>query len=163
MHFRKLGVLVGKALIEGWTLEINFTKSFLKHLLGNKIYVEDLFDIDPDTAKSLLWILDNHIGKDLEVYYCTQEEHLGSTKIVPLTVEGEGLLVTEDNKKEYVKAVCVYKMTSVIRAQAKALMEGLEEVVPFDILKSMDYKDLGLYLSGMPKIDGKTLAIQSSR
>ena len=59
MHFRKLGLLVGKALIEDWALEINFTKSFLKHLLGNTIYVEDLFDIDPDTAKSLVWILDN--------------------------------------------------------------------------------------------------------
>jgi hypothetical protein len=47
MHFRKLGVLVGKALVEGWNLEINFTRSFLKHLLGSTLYVEDLQDIDP--------------------------------------------------------------------------------------------------------------------
>lgn len=38
-HFHKLGILVGKALKENWLLEINFTKSFLKHLLGFTLYV----------------------------------------------------------------------------------------------------------------------------
>lgn len=40
--FQKLGIFVGKALKEGWLLEVNFTKSFLKHMLGATLYVEDL-------------------------------------------------------------------------------------------------------------------------
>lgn len=63
-YFRKIGILVGKAMKENWLLEINLTKSFLKHLLGSTLYVEDLEDIDPDTAKSLKWILQNNIGFD---------------------------------------------------------------------------------------------------
>lgn len=49
-------------------------------------------------------------------------------------------MVNESNKKDYVKAVCMYKMTEQIRPQAKAFMEGLEEVVSYDILKCMNYK-----------------------
>lgn len=75
---------MGKALIEDWTLEINFTKSFLKHLLGNTIYVEDLFDIDPDTAKSLVWILDNEVNEDLDINFCIEEDALGSRVVIPL-------------------------------------------------------------------------------
>ena len=46
-------------------MEINFTKSFLKHILGATLYVEDLEDIEPYTAKGLLWILENEVGDEL--------------------------------------------------------------------------------------------------
>jgi hypothetical protein len=42
IHFRKFGLFVGEALVEGWNLEFNFTWSFLKHLLGSSLYVDDL-------------------------------------------------------------------------------------------------------------------------
>ena len=47
-HFRYLGRLVGKALIGGtddfehWNFEVSFTKSFLKHILGKNLFVDDL-------------------------------------------------------------------------------------------------------------------------
>jgi E3 ubiquitin-protein ligase HUWE1 len=41
-YFKKIGMLVGKAMKENWLLEINLTKSFLKHILGSTLYVEDL-------------------------------------------------------------------------------------------------------------------------
>ena len=63
--FKRLGIFIGKALKEGWLLEVNFTKSFLKHILGAALYVEDLEDIDPQTARSLIWILKNYIGDEL--------------------------------------------------------------------------------------------------
>jgi len=37
---------VAKALIENWYFEVSFAKSFLKHILGLPIYVEDIEDID---------------------------------------------------------------------------------------------------------------------
>lgn len=33
-YFKKLGIVVGKALRENWLLEISLAKSFLKHILG---------------------------------------------------------------------------------------------------------------------------------
>ena len=61
-YFTKFGMIVGKAMQENWLLELNLSKSFLKHLLGSTLYVEDLEDIDPETTKSLKWMLDNDIG-----------------------------------------------------------------------------------------------------
>lgn len=37
MHFRMLGRLIGKAIIEKWNIEVFFVKSFLKHILRNFI------------------------------------------------------------------------------------------------------------------------------
>lgn len=68
-YYEKMGIVVGKAMQENWLLELNLTKSFLKHLLGGVLYVEDLEDMDPHTARSLLWILNTKI----------EEEDLGLT------------------------------------------------------------------------------------
>ena len=54
---------MGKALIGGmddfehWHFEISFTKSFLKHILGKNLFVDDLVDIDADLTKNLIFLL----------------------------------------------------------------------------------------------------------
>lgn len=35
-HFRYLGRLVGKSLIEKWIMDVDFTLSFIKHILSKK-------------------------------------------------------------------------------------------------------------------------------
>lgn len=50
-EFRMAGRLLGKALIENWNIEVTFAKSFLKHILGHDLYINDLEDIDYDMAK----------------------------------------------------------------------------------------------------------------
>jgi len=37
LHFRMLGRLIGKALIEKWNIEVYFVKSFLKHILRKSL------------------------------------------------------------------------------------------------------------------------------
>lgn len=60
-------------------MELSLTKSFLKHLLNATLFVEDLEDIDPEMAKSLLWILKNDIGDDdaLGLSFTYESEVLG--------------------------------------------------------------------------------------
>jgi hypothetical protein len=90
---------VGKALKEGWLLEINFTKSFLKHMLGATLYVEDLEDIDPHTARGLMWILKNYIGEELGLNFTYEEEVLEQKITIELVPGGAEVAVTEANKK----------------------------------------------------------------
>lgn len=63
-HFRFLGRLIGKALIENWNLEVCFAKSFLKHILNQTLYVKDLEDLDPEFSRNLDWMLKNEIDED---------------------------------------------------------------------------------------------------
>ena len=44
-------------------------------------------------------------------------------------------------------------MGESISEQTRALLEGLREIIPMDALKLLDEKELGLLISGMPKID----------
>ena len=79
-HFKCLGRILGKALIDNLNFEINFVQSFLKHLLSKNsfiitflnnffffslkdkmLYIHDLHDIDPELCKNLEWILENNV------------------------------------------------------------------------------------------------------
>lgn len=48
IHFRVVGRVVAYILLNKWQVEIDFTKSFLKHLLKKDLYISDLDDIDPE-------------------------------------------------------------------------------------------------------------------
>jgi hypothetical protein len=51
-------IQVGKALHDGQLLDVYFTRSFYKHILGNKITYHDIEAIDPEYYKNLKWMLD---------------------------------------------------------------------------------------------------------
>jgi hypothetical protein len=44
-------------------------------------------------------------------------------------------------------------MTDMIRPQSMAFMQGIESVIPYSILRNINYKELGVYLAGMPTIN----------
>lgn len=49
---------VGKALFDGQLLDVHFTRSFYKHILGAKVTYHDIEAIDPDYYKNLKWLLE---------------------------------------------------------------------------------------------------------
>ena len=61
--------------------------------------------------------------------------------------------VTEENKEKYVSLVCQYRMTTAIKEQTKAYLEGFNELVKPDLISIFTAKELELLISGMPDID----------
>jgi hypothetical protein len=51
-------------------------------MLGALLYVEDLQDMDPDTANGLLWILKNYVDEDLCLDFTYQEQMFSMKKVV---------------------------------------------------------------------------------
>lgn len=49
------------------------------------------------------------------------------------------------------------RMTDEIKEQSKAFMEGLQVAIPYSTLRLFSYKEISLYLSGMPTIDLKEM------
>lgn len=68
LHFKYAGRILAKSILSNYSCEIDFTRSFLKQLLGNDLYISDLEDIDPELTKNLLWVLENDIS-ELGVYF----------------------------------------------------------------------------------------------
>lgn len=49
---------VAKALFDGQLLDVYFTRSFYKHILGVKVTYHDIEAVDPDFFKNLKWVLE---------------------------------------------------------------------------------------------------------
>ena len=154
-HFREVGRLIGKIILDNLNIEVNFVQSFLKHILGETLYIRDLSSIDPDLCKNLEWILENDV-KDLDLTFAYDMNYFDIPITIELLEDGQNMRVVEGNKKEYVKQMCYAKMASEIKVQTEAFLTGFLALIPREALNLIDEKELGMKLCGTSEIDGKT-------
>jgi len=133
-------------------MDVNFTKSFLKHILGKEPAILDLEDYDADLAKNLQWMLENNV-EDLSATFTYETEILDQRVTQELCEGGFEKDVTEENKKDYIKRVCEAKMTKEIQKQVQAFLKGFRTILPKDFLSHLSTSELELIVSGAPEID----------
>lgn len=66
---------------------------------------------------------------------------------------GRNIRVTEETKQEYVDLVAEHILTTAIRPQINAFLDGFIELVPRDLISLFNDKELELLISGLPEID----------
>lgn len=66
---------------------------------------------------------------------------------------GRNIRVTEENKHEYVDRIVEHRLTTAIRPQINAFLEGFNELIPKDLISIFNDKELELLISGLPDID----------
>ena len=69
--------------------------------------------------------------------------------------EGMNIRVTKENKHEYVDLVAEHRLTTAIRPQINAFLEGFNELISRDLISIFNDKELELLISGLPEIDCK--------
>ncbi len=69
---------------------------------------------------------------------------------------GRNIRVTEETKHEYVDLVAEHILTTAIRPQINAFLEGFTELVPRELISLFHDKELELLISGLPEIDCKS-------
>ncbi|CAH8356078.1 unnamed protein product [Eruca vesicaria subsp. sativa] len=132
-YFKFVGRMVAKALFDGQLLDVYFTRSFYKHILGVKMTYQDIETVGPDYYKNLKWLLE-----------VTDYE---------LKPGGRHIRVTEETKHEYVDLVAGHILTNAIRPQINAFLEGFNELIPRELVSIFNDKELELLISGLPEID----------
>lgn len=159
-YFKFVGRVVGKALFDGQLLDVHFTRSFYKHILGVKVTYHDIEAIDPDYFKNLKWLLENDISDivDLTFSIDADEEKLilyerNEVTDYELIPNGRNIRVTEENKHQYVDLVAEHRLTTAIRPQINAFLEGFNELISRDLISIFNDKELELLISGLPDID----------
>ncbi|XP_060712589.1 E3 ubiquitin-protein ligase HACE1 [Hemiscyllium ocellatum] len=153
-YFRFAGQILGLALYHRQLVNIYFTRSFYKHILGIPVNYQDVASIDPEYAKNLQWILDNDISDlGLELTFSVETDVFGAMEEVPLKPGGISILVTQENKDEYVQLVTELRMTRAIQPQINAFLQGFHLFIPPSLIQLFDEYELELLLSGMPEID----------
>ena len=151
-YFKFAGRILGLALYHRQLVNVSFTLSFYKHLLGTKVSYKDVSSIDPEYAKNLQWILDNDVTDlGLELNFMVETDVFGAMEEIELKPNGSNISVTEENKEEYVQLVTELRMTRAIETQINAFMEGFSEFIPRSLIQIFSERELDLLISGSPK------------
>ena len=133
-------------------MDLCFTKSFLKHILGKEITIPDLEDVDVDLGRNLRWILENEVeGLDLDFTYET--EVFGERVTLELFEGGFDMIVTETNKKDYVKKICEVRMIKEIEKPMRAFLKGFRTIIPKDFVTHLSTSEMEIIIAGAPQID----------
>ncbi|EEY54396.1 HECT E3 ubiquitin ligase, putative [Phytophthora infestans T30-4] len=153
-YFEFVGKVLGKAVADGQLLDAHFTRSFYKHILQLPISYHDMEAIDPEYYRNLHSILDNSIADlGLELTFSAEQSNFGKVEVVDLIPNGRNVVVTDENKMEYVKLVTHHRMATGIRQQIDAFLKGFHQLVPPELIAIFNENELELLISGMPEID----------
>lgn len=68
---------------------------------------------------------------------------------------GRNIKVTEENKHQYVDLIAEHRLTTAIRPQINAFLEGFNELIARELISIFNDKELELLISGLPEIDCK--------
>ncbi|XP_051961195.1 E3 ubiquitin-protein ligase HUWE1-like isoform X5 [Xyrauchen texanus] len=153
-YFKFVGRVVAKAVYDNRLLECYFTRSFYKHILGKSVRYTDMESEDYPFFQGLVYLLENDVSNlGYELTFSTEVQEFGVCEVRDLKGNGANILVTEENKKEYVHLVCQMKMTGAIRKQLAAFLEGFYEIIPKRLISIFTEQELELLISGLPTID----------
>ncbi|GAB0090167.1 E3 ubiquitin-protein ligase [Sergentomyia squamirostris] len=152
-YFHFVGRILGIAVFHGHCLDGGFTTPFYKQLLNKPITLSDIEGVDPDLHRSLTWILENNIDGVIESTFSVENNSFGALKVHELKQGGAGIPVTDENKKEYVKLYVNYRFMRGIEQQFLALQKGFCELIPSQLLRPFDERELELVIGGISSID----------
>ncbi len=104
----------------------------------------------------ILFLLTENIDElDIEINWTYNVSAFGQDEEKELRKGGKTTLVKEADKLEYIKEFCQMKLIHNTKSQIEAFLEGFDSIIPFEIIKGFDWKELQLMLCGLPDFDGK--------
>ncbi|XP_029470522.1 E3 ubiquitin-protein ligase Itchy homolog isoform X2 [Rhinatrema bivittatum] len=153
-YFRFIGRFIAMALFHGKFIDTGFSLPFYKRILNKPVGLKDLESVDPEFYNSLIWIKENNIEEcGLEMFFSVDKEILGEVQSHELKPNGGDILVTEENKEEYIRLVAEWRLSRGVEEQTQAFFEGFNEILPQQYLQYFDAKELEVLLCGMQEID----------
>lgn len=147
------GRVIGMAVFHGHFIEGRFTLPFYKMLLKKSITLGDIEFVDPELHRSLCWMLENDITNVIDTTFLVQHNAFGQLQEHELKFNGRNIVVTEDNKNEYVSLYVNYRCRRGIESQFEALQRGFYELISPKLLENFEEHELELLIGGLSKID----------
>ncbi|XP_074102664.1 SMAD specific E3 ubiquitin protein ligase isoform X2 [Cotesia typhae] len=152
-YFHFAGRIIGIAVFHGHHIDGGFTMPFYKMLLNKGITLSDIEGVDPELHRSLTWMLENSIDGVLDASFSVEHSSFGVLRNHELKPGGKDITVTEENKREYVRLYVNYRFMRGIEQQFLALQKGFHELIPPQLLRPFDERELELVIGGLGSID----------
>jgi Ubiquitin-protein ligase len=85
--------------------------------------------------------------------FTTTEQRSGETVTIELKPGGAEVPLTEENKREYVHYIIEYNVSKRIKEQFEALMSGLNDLIPQNLIAVFNESEIELLIVGMSEVD----------
>ena len=129
MWFHFIGRVAGMAVFHKKLINGFFIRPFYSMMLGKTPTLKDMESVDIDYFNSLTWIK----GNDPSVLYqsfAVDDDVFGEKLSRELVPNGEDIVVTEENKLEYIRLVIKWRFVDRVQNQMDAFKRGFHEVIP---------------------------------
>ncbi|XP_076249446.1 ubiquitin protein ligase E3A isoform X2 [Calliopsis andreniformis] len=131
-HFTLIGVVLGLAIYNNVILDVRFSMVVYRKLLGRKGSFADLEDWSPTLYRSLKELMD-YTGDDMpetfmQTFRVSYKDVFSSISFHDLKENGDELLVTQENKKEFVDLYADFLLNKSVERQFKAFRRGFQMV-----------------------------------
>eukprot|EP00349_Pseudokeronopsis_sp_Brazil_P000551 CAMPEP_0202965384 /NCGR_PEP_ID=MMETSP1396-20130829/9374_1 /ASSEMBLY_ACC=CAM_ASM_000872 /TAXON_ID= /ORGANISM="Pseudokeronopsis sp., Strain Brazil" /LENGTH=138 /DNA_ID=CAMNT_0049688075 /DNA_START=1597 /DNA_END=2013 /DNA_ORIENTATION=- len=135
-----------------------FPKACYKKLLGQTVTIEDLKEWQPSIYQSLEFIMNYNEEAPLEevlgTNFTVDVEHFGETKTVELKMGGSDILVTKENRDEYINLYVDYIFNEQCKGQFLSFRRGFYRVCEEEVITTMfKSEELELFVCGIPDLD----------
>lgn len=152
-HYFFLGRMLAKAIQCKILSQLKFAGFFLQKILSKyvdtRLDIDYLASLDPEIYRNLISLKDyNSNVEDLELNFAINSNQFGQTETVELKPGGKDILVTNDNKIEYIHLLADYKLNKQINEQVKAFRNGISNIINLDLLRLFNFNELQSLISG---------------
>ncbi|XP_021360527.1 E3 ubiquitin-protein ligase NEDD4-like isoform X4 [Mizuhopecten yessoensis] len=151
-YFEFIGRIAGMAVYHGKLLDGFFIRPFYKMMLGKSMILQDMEPVDSEYFNSLCWIRDND-PIDLDLTFSVEEDYFGEITERELKPGGKDIVVTNDNKLEYINLVINWRFVSRVYNQMTCFRKGFNALVNQTLLQIFDENELELLMCGLQDID----------
>ena len=151
-YFKFIGRILGKALLEEQYITCSFLTVLYKIIRGVPISWHDVEDYDNVYYKNLKWILENDVTSLCQTFSETID-FFGKSQVKDLIPDGSNILVTNENKNEFVQKVSFFRLYISVKDEIDAFLGGFYDLIPRKLISIFDHGEIELLISGLPTID----------
>ncbi|XP_072095846.1 probable E3 ubiquitin-protein ligase HECTD2 [Mobula birostris] len=172
-EFRLVGALMGLALYNGITLDVRFPPCCYKKLLSPPVApcdqntavgiatltLDDLHQLMPALADGLLALInyEGNVEEDFGSTFQVFQEEFGTVKSYNLKPGGDKILVTNQNRQEYVHLYVDFLLNKSIYQQFAAFYYGFHSVCASNALMLLLPEEVEILVCGNPELDIRAL------
>lgn len=147
--FYLVGVVLGLAIYNSTILDLRFPRALYKKLFAKKVTLDDYIELFPSTGKGLLQLLHCDDVKELAIYFETSFKDLFGTVITKeLIPHGSSILVTEENRHDYVNRWVDFYMNQSISGQFNSFFSGFQTVIGGNALSLFSPAEIEMIICG---------------
>jgi ubiquitin-protein ligase E3 A len=158
-EFQLIGTIIGLAVYNNVILDVSFPQALYRKLLGHKLDMVDLEEVEPALASGLSELLkfieedgvtvEEVFDRDFVYEYEVFDEHVAEE----LCDNGKNRKLTVANRDEFVDLTRDLILHQSIEMQFRRFNEGFRSVADRELMQTLHPEELELLVCGQPSFD----------